>query len=222
MTEAPTYERPIVRATGNDLLAAMQILACIARPYDPVATVRAGKLMQQWFWARKRHRREGFPAELKICVPDKDRIAPKLDKLSKDIRDALRAGEWLKLQIWTRSAARNGVTVKGFSIGALAARQWNHENCEEIAGGEAWIKSTDDQAAPMRKRVWIKRRPVLHMALAVREELREIYPDGLPDLEAVVFNPAWVAGALDRAEGYAAAAIEHKMLEPGEPWRFIR
>ena len=212
-------ERPIVRVTDRDLVAAMQILACIARPHRPAS---AGELMQQWFWARRRHRREGFQPELEVRVPDKDKIAPKLDKLSRDIRDALRAGEWLMLQWSAKSAERNGVTVKGASVRALAARQWNREHTAAIAADGDWIDSRDDRTAPVRQRVWIKRRSVAPMALAVRQELRERYPDGLPDLEAVVFDPAWVAGALDRAEGYATVAIEHQILEPGEPWRFIR
>lgn len=218
--------RPIVRVTDDDRVAAMQILACIARPHSDRAT-SAGELMQQWFWARQRHRREGFPPELAVPVPDKDRIAPKLKKLAEDIDHALTAGEWLKLQWAAKSAKRNGVVVKGVSLGALAARKWNRDNKEKLEeeGGEeegGWIKSTDDQASPVRQKIWIKRRPVVHMALAVREEARERH-GGLPkELEALVFDTSWVASALKRSETYAAVAIEHNILEPGEPWRFIR
>lgn len=211
--------RPTVRVTNRDLVAAMQILACIARPHRPAS---AGELMQQWFWARKRYRREGFPPELEIRIPDKDRIAPKLNKLSTDIKDALRAGEWLMLQWSAKATERNGAVVKGASVRALAARQWNLEHAAQIAADGDWIDSRDDRTSSVRQRIWFKRRPVAPMALAVRQELREKYPDGLPDLEAVVFDPTWVAGALDRAEGYTAAAIEYQILKPGEPWRFIR
>ena len=212
-------ERSIVRVTDEDRLASMQILACIARPHRPAS---AGELMQQWFWARKRHRREGLPENLAVRVPDKDKVAPKLDKLSTDIRDALKAGEWLKLQWAVKSAANNGVKVKGFSLRAMAAKEWNRRNKEQIELDNDWIGSRDDRTASVRQKVWIKRRPVAHMALAVREELRELHPQGLPDLEAVVFNPAWVPAALERAEGYAEAAIHHEILKPNEPWLFIR
>ena len=45
--------RPVVRVTDNDLLASMQILACIARPHRVSS---AGEILQQWSWARRRLR----------------------------------------------------------------------------------------------------------------------------------------------------------------------
>lgn len=211
--EAP-FDRPIVRVTDEDLIAAMQILACIARPQQPA---RAGELMQQWFWARKRHRREGLPPELAIPVPDKDRISSKLPALAKDIKAAIEAGDWLKMK-WAAEE-----TFFGFSLRQQGARRWNASHKADILQGKiAATASRENEAASAKQRIWNKRRPVVHMALAVREELRELHPEGLPDLEAVVFNPVWVSGALRRAEGYAEAAIRHKILKPGEPWRFIR
>ncbi len=200
--------RPVVRVTNDDRVAAMQILACIARPHRPAS---AGELMQEWYWARARHRREGLPPELMIPVPDKDRIAAKLPALSKDIKAAIRAGDWLKMK-WAAEA-----TSFGLSLRQQGARQWN-------AAHKADDRTTSrtDEAASAKQRIWNKRRPVVHMALAVREELRELHSAGLPDLEAVVFDPAWVSGALIRAEGYADAAIRHAILRQGEPWRFIR
>lgn len=213
--------RPVVRVTDNDLLASMQILACIARPHRVSS---AGELMQQWFWARKRHRREGFPQELEIHISDMDKLAAKLPKLSKDILDALRAGEWLREQWWRKSVARKGYLATGHSIRAMAASQWNREHRHKIEIDGDWIDSRDDRTSSIRQRIWIKRRSVAHMALAVRNELREKYPypQGLPDLEAVVFDTTWVAGALERSEGYAEAAIEYDILKPTEPLHFLR
>lgn len=206
--------RPIVHVTDEDLIAAMQILACIARPLEPA---RAGELMQQWFWARRRSRRVNFLPELAIPVPDKDRINSKLPALAKDIKAAIRAGDWLKMK-WAAES-----TSFGLSLRQQGARQWNAAHKADIERGKLGpTASRENEAASAKQRIWNKRRPVVHMALAVREELRELHPEGLPDLEAVVFNPVWVPGALIRAEGYAEVAIKHKILKPGEPWRFIR
>ena len=200
--------RPIVRVTDDDRVAAMQILACIARPHRPAS---AGELMQQWFWARARHRREGLPLELALPVPDKDKLAAKLPALSKDIKAAIRAGDWLKMK------CADEVTSYGLSLRQQGARQWNAAH-----KADDHTTSRTDEAASAKQRIWNKRRPVVHMALAAREELRELHPEGLPDLEAVVFHPIWVSGALQRAESYAEAAIRHQILRPGEPWRFMR
>lgn len=214
--------RPIMHVTDFDHVAAIQILTCIARPYSDSASRKAGDLMQQWYWARFRKRGQSLPPELEIPIPDKDKIAPKLRKLANDLRDAFDAGDWLKLQWAAKSAQANGVRISGTSIRALAARRWNQENKEQIELDNDWIDSRDDRTASVRQKIWIRRRPVVHMALAVREELRDLYPEGLPAMEQVVFQPSWVSNALVRAERYAEAAIHHGILEPQEPWRFIR
>ncbi len=207
-------DRPIVRVTNDDCTAAMQILACIARPHRPAS---AGELMQQWLWARKRYRREDLPDDLAVPVPDKDRIEAKLPALAKDIVNGLEAGQWLKTK-WM--AESDGVIVKAFgkSIRQQGAQRWNADHVGDIKRGEAHATSRDDQTATAKQRIWIKRRPVAHMALAVRNEMRE----GLADLEELVFNPSWVQASLERAEAYAEVATQLKILKPGEPWRFIR
>jgi hypothetical protein len=217
--------RPIVRVTDFDHVAAIQILACIARPHDG-RTASAGDLMQQWYWARQRSKRQPMPPELEITIPKKDKIVRQLPKLAKDFRNAFDAGDWLKSQLRAESKKAEGWQVHASSLRALAARRINRDKAEEFGSSDGWIKGSDDETRPMFKKVWIKRRAVVHMALAVREELRVLYPDEfLSDFEAmeqVVFQPSWVRNALDRAEEYAEAAIRHKIIDPKEPWRFIR
>ena len=211
--------RPIVRVTENDTLAAMQILACIARPHQPA---RAGELMQQWFWARKRHRGEGLPRDLAIPVPDKDRITAKLPALAKDIDAALLAGEWFKLK-WARESG--GVIAKALSpsLRQQGARHWNKAHRGDIARGDlSPTASRENEAASAKQRIWNKRRPVVHMAAAVRNHVRHTSEQRTLELEELVFNPVWIAEALERAEQYAEVAIGHGILAPGEPWRFLR
>jgi len=85
-----TPERPVVRVTDNDLIAAMQILACIARPHRPAS---GGELLQMWFWSRKHYRREKLPelGELQFLKKkwsQQNRIEPKLKTFSKDLFNA--------------------------------------------------------------------------------------------------------------------------------------
>ncbi len=211
-------ERPMIFVTDNDSLAAMQILACIARPHNPA---RAGKLMQQWFWSRKRYRREGLPSDLAIPVPDKDRINSKLPALAKDIDAALLAGRWFKLK-W--AAESDGVILKalGMSLRQQGARKWNEDHRAEIIRGGGHATSRDNEAASAKQRIWNKRRPIVHMALAVRNHVLTIAADRSLDLEELLFNPVWVPDALKRSEDYAEVAIRHGILAPEEPWHFRR
>jgi|TARA_R110002049_G_scaffold3488_1_gene26089 hypothetical protein len=225
MVETAAPERPVVRVMDDDRMAAWQILACIARPHSPKRTASAGELMQQWYWARRRHLRVNYtPAELAIAIPDKDRINSKLPALAKDISAGLQAGKWLKLK-WASESDGIITQASGASFREQGAREWNAapEHKRLICSGDiAATTSREDNSATAKQRIWTRRRPVAHMALAVREQVREHYTDGLHELEALVFDPQWVAGALERAERYADAAVRHKILEPGESWRFIR
>lgn len=212
------FSRPVVRVTGNDLVAAMQILACIARPTRPAD---AGDLMQQWFWARKRSRREDRPEIFDIKIPDKDRISAKLPALAKDLANAFEAGRWLKSKLMAESDC---VIVKAFgsSIRQEAANRWNKERNAAILRDTARVTSRDDETAIAKQRIWIKRRPVAHMAMAVREQIREEFPDGFNGLEELVFHPIWVPEALERAEDYHNSALQHKIVKNGESWLFQR
>jgi hypothetical protein len=219
MAERLNADRPIVRVTDNDTLAAMQILACIARPQNPA---RAGELMQQWLWARKRHRGEGVPHDLAIPVPDKDRINTKFPALAKDIDAAIQAGEWFKMK-W--AAESDGVIVRAFgrSLRQQGARQWNQAHKAAIDKGDLGATaSRENEAASAKQRIWNRRRPVVHMAAAVRNHVLDITAKRTLELEELVFHPIWVAEALERAESYAEVAIRHGILDPGESWHFQR
>jgi hypothetical protein len=212
-------ERSIVRVTADDRIAAMQILACIARLHR---TASAGELMQQWFWARKRYRREGLPDELAIPIPDKDRINAKLPALAKDISAGLQAGRWFKRK-WMAESDGALVRAAGASFRQQAAEHWNSAHRGSIKREtEAAVTSREDATAAAKQRIWTKRRPVAHRALAVSNHVRAISTERSLELEQLVFDPAWVGEALERAEDYAAVAIELKILASGEPWRFIR
>lgn len=219
MPDAVASDRPIVRVTDNDIIAAMQILACISRPKNPA---RAGELLQQWFWARKRFRREGLPSDLEISIPDKGRIAAKLPALVKDIEAAMKAGEMFKSKWMIES---DGVIVKAFgqSLRRQGAQMWNEKHKAQIAKGtKGRTSSRDDEAASAKQRIWHKRRPIAHMALAVRNYVNPILSEQTVELEELVFNPVWVEDVLVRAEVYAEVAIAHSILKPEEPWLFKR
>lgn len=163
-------DRPIVRVTDNDLLAAMQILACIARPCPQSKLEAGGKLLQAWFWARKRQRGEPTP-ELDFIHPksfQRNRIEPKLRTFSNDLWSAFRAGLWLQGKILGNASTQHH-WFKGFSgisVRSLSAEHWNQKNADKVAMGNGFTTSRDDDAGNIRKSIWHKRRPVLHMALA--------------------------------------------------------
>jgi len=215
-------ERPIVRVTHCNLTAAMQILACIARP-DRCAS--GGEMLQQWHFARKRSRRENLP-ELQFDLSDMDIIRRKFVTFTKDCEFALQAGEWLEWQILSKgSEQRLGRSIwRGVSIGALAANHENKKRSGAILRGAAHIRSIDDETGNARSRIWIRRKPVVHMAMAVRREIHKLYDrtHGKPELGAIIYNSEWIDPALEKAENWANAAIDLGIVKPSEPWRFIR
>lgn len=163
-------DRPIVRVTDNDLLAAMQILACIARPHNQSKLEAGGKLLQAWFWARKRQRGEPTPNLdfLHAKSFQKSRIEAKLSTFSNDLLSAFRAGLWLQWKI-LGNASKQHDWFKGFdgvSVRSLSAKHWNQKNADKVAMDNSFTTSRDDDAGNLRKSIWHKRRPVLHMALA--------------------------------------------------------
>jgi hypothetical protein len=208
-------DRPIVRVTHDDCTAALQIIACIARPKRPAS---AGELMQQWFWARKRYRREGLPECLEIKIPDKNKITAKLPALRKDILNAWESGRWLL----RRCAADCGGEVAdryGASFRQLGAKHWNDTHRRGITKGDlSEASSSRDESAVAKQIIWTKRRPVAHMALAVLSTMRQ----ELDTLEELTFDTSWVSEALDVAEVWADNAISLGILKPEEPWRFLR
>ncbi|WP_271439759.1 hypothetical protein [Pontixanthobacter luteolus] len=271
--------RPIVRVTENDLLAAMQILACIARPHNQGKLEAGGKLLQAWFFARKRFRGEPTPG-LDFLHPksfQRSRIEPKLKTFSEDLWKAFEAARWLQAIILS-SARDQHCWFQGFShvtLRSLAANKWNTAPNRQAGFQSGELTETipeEDDAGNIRKSIWWKRRPIVHMALAAANEIAQAAIDreqpterqkrleakmraisqnreraandstaiaewnklskavsqerrnaSKPiDLEAIVFDPVWVAPALEQAEEWART-IERQNLVSGVPlWRFVR
>lgn len=168
-------DRPIVRVTDNDLQAAMQILACIARPHNQSKLEAGGNLLQAWFWARKRQRGESTP-DLDFQhgkAFQRSRIEPKLNTFSKDLWNAFVAGRWLQSKLLS-DASNLHPWFEGFSGLSLryqAANHWNRKNANRIALDNSHTTSRDDDAGNIRASIWRKRRPIVHMALAAANEI---------------------------------------------------
>lgn len=261
----------------------MQILACIARPHNQGKLEAGGNLLQAWFWARKSHRGESTPDLdfLHAKSFQRSRIEPKLRTFSEDLWKAFEAARWLQA-IMLSDAGKKHHWFHGFSqitLRSLAANKWNaapHRQAGFQSGEMAETAPEEDDAGNIRKSIWWKRRPVVHMALAAAneiamaaqnreepseeltmliEEWQALSPEceralaeGKSDapaiadwnklskaiseerknsrqpleLEAIVFDPVWVAPALEQAEEWAVT-IEKRNLVSGVPlWRFVR
>ena len=200
----PNVQRPVVRVTDNDLLAAMQILACIARPPNPKEPLKQGKLeaggnlLQAWFWSRKRHRGDKTP-ELDFLHAksfQRSRIEDKLRTFSKDLYNAFEAGRWLQYKI-LGDASRLDPSLSGFrgiSLRSLAADHWNRKNATRLAYDHGYTYSGLDDASNIRASIWTKRRPVVHMALAARNAIGSAALDReQPSEELKRLSAAWFA-----------------------------
>lgn len=164
-------ERKEVWLDADDTIAAMQILACIARPNRPDL---AGELMQQWFWARKRHRREQVP-DLPFRLKKKGEIERQLGALKDDVLQAFIAARWFNRMIQQKSPNQSNV---GNGLKKTSLRK--------MAGVEGKLEPQDNRIGNVITKIWTPRRPVLHMALAAGSAIVATHTEGRPPSMRVI------------------------------------
>lgn len=181
--------RQEIRLDDADLVAAAQILAWIARPSHPE---HGTHLMEQWFYARRRFRREPVPP-LPFEVGRRCRITSQLALFNQRLLEGFRAGLWF-----------NRRCCSTLPVASPFAQQFS----------AAWGSSTRQMAKLYADRngieqcnairaIWSRRKPVLHLAWAAAEVLSERYRDEARrgfNLERTVFWPNWVDETIKRAE----------------------
>jgi hypothetical protein len=203
--------RPI-RLDDDDLIAGAQVLAWIALPHRPEHGVA---LLNHWYWSRRRFRGEAVP-ELPWTLKKQNRIEAQLPQFSKSLTTAWRAGLWFQRRCWAAippEIRRESAIAE--AIGKLGAS--TRGQAERLA------QRNGTEAANEIRAVWRHRRPVLHLARAVDDELGRLYMAGGEfDLERVVFCPDWLPGALQRAEELAISASRWGAFELSGFYRFHR
>lgn len=186
-----------IRLDDRDLIAGAQILSWIALPHRPEAGVR---LLEQWFWARRRFRGETVP-HLPFDLNKRGRITAQLAQFEKRVLEGLRAGLWFDRRQWSALPAGgpilSGLRGMGASTRRLARLYAQRNGIEEANAIRA---------------IWSKRKPVLHLASATAEVLGARYAaEGRRgfDLERTVFWPNWVEETIERAERKAEFAARY-------------
>ena len=199
-----------IRLDDRDLIAGAQILAWIAMPHRPQPGVH---LLEQWFWARRRFRKENVPG-LPFELSKQNRIRSQLVQFNGRVLDGFRAGVWFDRRCLA-GAPGSGLIANGLrSLGTSTRRLANsHAARNGVEQGNA-IRS-----------IWSKRKPVLHLASAAAEVLAARYADedrrGF-DLERTVFWPNWVADTISRAGQKADFAVRYGGFQISAFYRFHR
>lgn len=210
MADVHPSQRHEVRLDDLDMVAGAQILAWIAMPHRPQPGVR---LLNQWFWARRRFRKESVP-DLPFELGKPNRLTSQLVQFDRRVLDAFRAGVWFDRRQWAMIPG-NGPLAAGMRGLGASTRQLakSHAGRNGIEQGNA-IRA-----------IWSKRKPVLHLASAAVEVLAARYADeerqGF-DLERTVFWPNWVADTINRAEQKAEAAARYGTFQLSDFHRFHR
>lgn len=207
----PSGERHRIPLDRNDIIAAAQVLSYIARPERPESGV---KLLNEWWLARCRTGGDDISAA-PFAVDKPNRLQVRLDTFGKDLRNGFQAGVWLQWKILGEAAHMHhwfaGFT--GVSLGKLAAKK--------LGDGAT---SRDAEIPNVRRNIWIKRRPVAHIALAAANEIRAHHarPGTKVRLDEILFSPRWLSGAIVQAEEWAQTAQSRGIVCIGEPYLFER
>jgi len=204
------------------MVAGAQILAWIAMPHRPQPGVR---LLNQWFWARRRFRKERVPV-LPFELGKPNRITAQLVQFDRRVLDAFRAGAWFDrrrvFDHW-RWIDREKLTVLPEGSPIVAGLRGFGASTRQLAKSYAG-RNGIEQGNAIRA-IWSRRKPVLHLASAAAEVLAARYADenrqGF-DLERTVFWPNWVADTIDRAEQKAEAAARYGVFPLSDFHRFHR
>lgn len=203
-------QRQEVRLDDWDVVAGAQILAWVAMPHRHQAGVH---LLNQWFWARRRLRKESVPV-LPFELGKPSRLWAQLVQFDRRVLDGFRAGVWFDRR-QLAVIPGDGPIVAGLRGLGASTRQL----AKSYAG-----RNGIEQGNAIRG-IWSKRRPVLHLASAAAEVLAARYADedrqGF-DLERTVFWPNWVEDTISRAEQKAEAAARYGAFQLSDFHRFHR
>ena len=175
---------------SENVTAAAQILAWIALPHRPQSGV---DLLNNWFWARRRHRREPVP-DLPFDLKKPNRLGPQLETFRQRTLTAFRAGMWFETK--TMSGPNRPAIFSGFDV-----------STRHLAYKRAGLRDT----APANeiRDVWSRRKSVAHLAAGAGNAIAQVHAArGVPgfDLEMTLFDPVWVEEAISQSESRARAA----------------
>lgn len=197
-------QRRQIRLDSDDLAAASQILAYIARPHRPGSV---DQLINAW-----------------ICNSERpSRLEPKIGTLVKDLLNTFEAARWLQRSILSNFANTKEIMlpdsglrfkVTGFP-GVWPVTSLRRSALARAGGSEGSGNAFRD--------IWSKRRPVVHLALAAANEMGKLHRAqssiGL-DINLAVRDGSWVKPALLNAEAWARSAQSLSILPLGAQWHF--
>lgn len=204
-------ERRAIRLDARDMVAGAQILSWIALPHRPAHGVA---LLNHWYWARRRFRKEGVPA-LPFTLKKLNRIEGQLQNFNARVSDAFLAGVWLQRRSFSALPGEGGPIAS--MLKAWGASTKSQAQRRAVLRGTAQSQEIRD--------IWSRRKPVLHLAWAAGETLADRYHcEGRQgfDLERTVFWPDWVPATIDRAEQIASQVCRFGAFDPGQFHRFHR
>lgn len=212
-------DRRLILLDRNDVVCAAQILGWVAYPHRPEHGVN---LLNQWFYSRRRSRGEEIPP-LPFDLKKKNRIESQLPKLQESVLDGLRSGIWFNRRMMNAlnrdeldGGILNGIVeALSMSTRSLATNRAERKEHLDIYG---------DTGNEIRK-IWTKRKPVLHLALAAGNAIAEAYYKedrrGF-DLGRTVFQPDWLDDVFNAAESHAIWADKHCDFELKNFYKFER
>ena len=199
-----------IRLDNRDMVAGAQILAWIAMPHRPQPGVH---LLNQWFWARRRFRKEGIPP-LPFELRKQNRLSLQLAQFNKRVLDGFRAGIWFDRRCWSVLPGEGAISIGLRGMGASTRRL-----------AQSYSERTGIEPSNAIRAIWSKRKPVLHLASATAHVLAERFADedrrGF-DLERTLFWPNWVAETIERAGEKAGFASRYGGFELCSFYRFHR
>lgn len=203
-------ERLSINLAEQDLIAGVQLLAWVALPHRPQHGV---SLLENWFWSRRAFRKQSVPT-LPFALKKRSRFECQLRQFEANLIDGVRAGLWFQRHIFAKSPGQ----------GALASqvRAWG-ASTRRLAGRESSRKGTEP--GNEIRRIWSKRKPVRHLALAFGEVIADLhFEEGRLsfDLERTVFQPDWIERTLERAEELARVAANLNVCPIEGFYRFSR
>jgi hypothetical protein len=203
-------ERYAIRVDDDDLIAAAQILAWIARPHRPESAV---KLLNEWY-LRLLIIRGVSSTELPFLPDKKGRLDPKFYRLQTECMTGFRAGTWLNWKILSAAPHKwfASVDISTRELGRRRAQARHAVPENELPDNEI-------------RDVWSKRKPIAHLALGAGQAIgRSLAAEGLQGfgLSKALLNPGWVNVAIASAEEWAHSASSVGVPEGTVLHRFHR
>lgn len=217
------WVRAQVRLDDHDLIAGAQILGWLAFPDRPQQGVRT---IQQWLIRRQQARGEDI-GSIQFALDKPNRLQQRINTLNKMLRRRLRAGDWLARRITKASAPHfrpgwGGQFAESWGLGlnALARRE------NQLLQFHFAEQSEIDRDTPnLIRDYWTASLPVIHLAKASLFAIADAYHrEGREGwhLERTVFDPDWVAAAIEGSETTSYYADKMGLVDRGQMIRFHR